>query len=485
MPDVWRRVLKGLKWPGIAFLGVLGLACTLFAVTYSINAHDEKLAPQTLALLTAPPNPFRAQDNIYLALEGLDAPSGKSVIAVGQARIARYNQNLEGVLREPSPARLASLRTRDVERLEFRGDVSFLHPLDGSVWSEAAQHPAQIEKLLADNAELYGRYLALLGLHGYYETARPSEYAPFPSPPTALRKLFLATIALHLRSVFAHERELALADLESDMRLWRAVLSAKGALLGKMLAVAYLQSDSLLLADLIADGHVALPRDVKDGDSLAPVFDLQDWDIGSAFAAEFRTTAAALRRTDDASAGTLADGQAREGMRGWVNRTESHLAAHFYKLNATENLIARRMARQMLAAAGPGRATRSAPGAGTTLAEDQSMWPLRFAYNPIGTALATVLAPAPAYDNYCLRAWDAAALQRLVRAGYEIRRLRLGAAEVPAFLAGHPQWSTHPIDGRPFLWDAASGELRVQTLAQHPAGRRFSIHVLAPPAAPR
>ena len=483
MPDVWRRVLKGLKWPGIAFLGLLGLACSLFAVTYFINAHDEKLAPQTLALLAAPPNPYRAEDNIYLALEGLDAPSGKSVIVVGQARIARYNQNLEGVLRDPSPARLASLRTHDQQRLEFRGDVSFLHPLDGSVWSEAAQHQAQIERLLADNAELYGRYLALLGLPGYYETARPSEFAPLPSPPTAVRKLFLAAIALHLRSVFAHEREVALADLESDVRLWRAVLTAKGALLGKMLAVAYLQSDYLLLADLITDGHVALPRDAADGDSLAPVFDLQDWDIGSAFAAEFRTTVAALGHTDDAAAGTLADGQARDGMRGWLNRTESHLAAHFYKLNATENLIARRTARQMLAAADPGKVPRTAPGAGTWLPQDQSMWSLPFAYNPIGKALATVLAPG--YDNYSLRAWDAAALQRLVRAGYEVRRARLGAGAVPAFLEGHPQWSTHPKDGRPFLWNAATGELRVQTLAQHPAGRRFGIHVLAPPAAPR
>ena len=295
-----------------------------------------------------------------------------------------------------------------------------------------------------------------------------------------MRKLFLAAIALHLRSVFAHERELALADLESDVRLWRAVLAAKGALLWKTLSVAYLQSDYLLLADLIADGHVALPWATADADSVVPVFDLQDWNIGSAFAAEFRMTAAALRHTEDASAGTRADGQARDGMPGWLNRTENHLAAHFYKLNATENLIARQTARQMLAAADPGR---SPSRAGTWLLEDQSMWSLPFAYNPIGKVLAAVLAPG--YDNYSLRAWDAAALQRLVRAGYEIRRARLGAAAVPAFLEGHPQWSAHPIGGRPFLWHAATGELRVQTLAQHPAGRRFSIHVLAPPAAPR
>ena len=32
-------------------------------------------------------------------------------------------------------------------------------------------------------------------------------------------------------------------------------------------------------------------------------------------------------------------------------------------------------------------------------------------------------------------------------------------------------------DGRPFLWDAAKGELRVQTVAQQPQERRFSIPV--------
>ena len=453
---------------------VVLLALLRFVIAFISNAQDEALSSQAQALLRPPPNPLQPEDNIYLALEGFDAPAGESVIAVGQARVEHYNRNIDAALRDPSPQRMASLRA-DGQRLAFRGDVSFLHPLDGSVWSEASQHQAQIEKLLADNGELYRRYLDLLPMRGYYETARAGEFVPFSDVPGEVRKLFLAAIALHLRSAFARERERALADLELDVQLWRAVLTAHGALLWKMQSVAYLQSDYLLLADLIADER-ALPRTVTEGDALVPLFDLKDWDIGSAFAAEFRLTASVLRGVDRHPAATPgAEGLTHAGFRGWLDRAGNRVTAHFLKVNATENLLARQTAREMLAAADPAKSGDGVRPAGSWLLEDQSVWSLPFSYNPVGKVLAAVAVPA--FDNCPRRAWDGAALQRLVRLGYEIRRRGLDGAGIPAFLDGHPEWSTHPADGRPFLWDAARAELSVQTVAQYARGRRFSIHL--------
>jgi len=100
---------------------------------------------------------------------------------------------------------------------------------------------------------------------------------------------------------------------------------------------------------------------------------------------------------------------------------------------------------------------------------------LPVSYNPLGKVLTSALTEP--YRRYPPRAWDQAALQRLVRAGYEIRQRRVAPADLPAFLQAHPQWSTHPADGRPFLWDAVTGELRVQTISQHPPAWRFSIRI--------
>jgi len=472
-----RRILK---WAAIVAGSALLIPLLLLLVAWVVNARaDEPLTAQTRELLEAQPGECRPEDNIYLAIEGFDAPPGASVVLTGQARIEHYNQRVDAVLRDPSPAQLASLRAPDARRLQFSGDLSFLHPLDGSVWDEAEQHRAQIERLLADNAELYQRYLALIGLRAYCETARPSWLAPLPMAPAEVRKLFLGAIALHLRSAFVRERELALADLESDVQLWRAVLTAHGALLAKMLAVDYLQSDSLLLADLIADGRVALPPGGRDAQPVAPLFELRDWDIGGAFAAEFRVVALVLRRSEDPAAGAWGRGaEVRGGRRGWLQRTASRLTGHFFKLNATLNLIARQTAQRMLAASDPARfhARNGEPHGSPPLAE--SLWSLPVTYNPVGKVLAAVAAPA--YDDYPLRAWDAAAVQRMVRASYAIRERRLTAAEIPAFLAAHPELATHPADGRRFLLDAATLGLRVPTLAQHPAGRRFSIRLWRP-----
>jgi hypothetical protein len=171
----------GLKWSVIVAAGLLGLALCALAAGLVVNAHDEDLTPQARTLLTPPPNPYKPEDNIYLALLGLDAPAGQSVITAGEARVDFYNQHLDSVLHDPSPTAVTDFlhASETTPHLEFKGDCNFIQPLNTSVWDEAASHREQVEKMLADNRELYERYLALHGIHGYYETVRPS-YVPLP-----------------------------------------------------------------------------------------------------------------------------------------------------------------------------------------------------------------------------------------------------------------------------------------------------------------
>jgi hypothetical protein len=170
-----------------------------------------------------------------------------------------------------------------------------------------------------------------------------------------IRKLFLAEAALRLRTGEPRVQRAALADLTDDVRLWRAVRTGRGALISKMIAIAYLQGDYLVLADMIADSRAAVPMGPADADVVAPLFALGDRNIGSAFSEEFRAQA--------------------------------------------------------------------------------------------------------------------------------VRRQGIEPAGIPAFLARHPEWSTHPGDDRPFLWDAKNGELRVQTMGRQQPGRRFSIRIWQPHSA--
>jgi hypothetical protein len=478
-----------LRWLGIAVGVLLAVILLLFAAAWLINLHDESLTPQAQALLQIPPNPYKPEDNIYLALMGFDAPSGQSVITDGQSRVDYYDQHLDAVLRDPSADAIASLTVKDPRRLQFKGNCDFLHPLDSSVWSEVPQHRDEIQKLMADNLELYQRYLGLLSLRGYFETARPSYVTPFPMWASETRKLFLADLVLRMRSeVPASQSRTALTDLESDVQTWRTVLRGQGALISKMIAINNLQGDYLVVADMIADPRLALSLSEQDADSLVPPPDLKDWDIGTALAGEFRMSSSVLRQTNElASMNWVSEGQARSGVRGWLNRLSDRIGRHFYKLNATENVFAVRTARQIQAAADPVQLFGTQNESVTPPPGNGGLWNQRLIYNPVGKILAAV--SDGAYDNYALRAWDGAALQRLVRLGYEIHRQRIQSAGIPAFLQQHPEVATHPADHRPFVWDPQRAEIRVQTVAKQRAGRRFSIRVwqpaLAASAAPR
>jgi hypothetical protein len=454
--------------------GLVLIALLLFAVAWTMNLRDEPPTPESQALLVRPPNPYAPEDNIYLALAGLDAPPGESVTVVGLARIERFNRQVD-------LAALGGAATQDPgPRLEFRGDVSFCEPLNRSLWSDAPAHKTDIAKLLADNAELYQRYVGLHRRPGFYETAYPGITAPPVYLSTvSIRKLFVADAALRLRTGEPGVQRAALADLTDDVRLWRAVLTGRGALISKMIAVAYLEGDYLVLADMIADPQAVVPAGAADADVVVPLFAPGDWNIGSVFAEEFRFEVATLEQLQRASTTGLPLPERYSGdllLQSW-NRAENIAGAHFFKLHATENLFARNAARLIVSAAAD-PAAFTANGRQPLVSPPAGEWTVWLSYNPIGKILAAI--PASALTGYAPRAWDGAALQRLVRLSYEIRRQRIEPAGIPAFLARHPEWSTHPGDGRPFLWDAKNAELRVQTMGRQPAGRRFGIRIWQP-----
>jgi hypothetical protein len=128
MRKLWRVMRRVLKWSGITVFGLLALALLLFAAAFIINAHDEQLSPQARALLTPPPNPYKPEDNIFLALLGADAPPGESIIAAGSyegqqlqpARRCVDAQSGPGCVGGLSPAARESAAARVQGRLRLR-----------------------------------------------------------------------------------------------------------------------------------------------------------------------------------------------------------------------------------------------------------------------------------------------------------------------------------------------------------------------------
>ncbi|MGA7823589.1 MAG: hypothetical protein WCA14_05300 [Steroidobacteraceae bacterium] len=451
-----------LKWAGIGVGSLILLAVILFAIAYAINMRDEPLAPGTLALLQPPPNPYRPEENLYIALAGFEAPAGESVVAYGQARIDRYNAHLDTLLRDPMAV---PTERPDPRSLQFNGKFEFPSSAN-SYWNEIPPHRQEVEKLLAEDRELYERYLALHRLRGYFQTARPSVFVPMAYLPTNTRQLFLASVVLRMRSDDPRARQQGLADLEDDLRLWRVMLAADDSLLSKMLAIAYLHADEQLLADAIADPHSSIPVGPDDAQGVAPLFPPDDWSVGNVYRREMPVHLSFLEQ---------ARAMGRSGWdppdAGWLQRFSNRISYNFLKINATENLYAQQLDRLTRAAA-PGTVGSAGAAAGNPFAT------IRMVYNPIGKFLAALTEDG--FAGYPARAWDGAAFQRLLRLSYEIRRQRIDAAGIASFMKQHPEWSTHPSDGRSFLWDSAAGTIRVQTLGKESNGRVFFVHVWRP-----
>jgi hypothetical protein len=476
MPLWLIRAFEGLR--RVVAWGALALLC-LFLISLAINARDERLSPETQALLQLPRNPYQPEENIYVALAGFDAPAGQSVVATGQAKIAHYNGQVDAMLLDPLTG-LQTLRSTDPPALEFKGKVDFGLPREPSFWAAARENGTKIDHLLEQNHELYERYLALQELPGYFETERPTVLADIFMPPTEVRNLFLAKFSLEMQTGDETQKQSALTSLRQDINLWRRMLTGEGNLISKMLAVAFLQIDYLVLSDMISDPNTSIPENI---DSFLPDPDLGEWNIGSVFASEFRFHSFIYRQTQAlyGSGWQSPDGSDSRVWRWFTRLLLNPIGEWFFKFNATENLDARLMNQLAgFAAIDPATFTAQRARYKKWASENADFLKLRTIYNPTGKILVAI--GAPAYENYPLRPYDAAALQRLVRLGLEIRRQQIAPSAIPAFMKLHPEWSTHPADGRSFTWNPTTSEVAIHTVAQQASDRRFSVQIWRKPA---
>ena len=441
MQTFLRSLCRVLRW-------TLGLAAVLLFIFVAINAFDEDPSPVAKQLATPAPNPLKPEENLNLALMGFAGPSGTAPIAAGQAKVAEYEIALAAYVKDPK-FDVSGIAPKDKGKLAFQGDVKFCRPLQYSCVARIEANKAEIEQLLVANRELYERYLGLHRLAGYYDTATPSVYLPIGYANPEVKQLFLANVALRAKANVPAGLKSALADLRDDVKTWRQVLIGDGSIISKMFAVASLHGDHAVLADIIADKDIDLTPAVSEIEAILGLINPADWKTGKMFVYEFRSGAGMLDNLNN---------------------------PFFRKINATKNLSAESMRRlQELADTNP-EAYFGARDAYQKWVRENMQEGLHYFYNPIGKILMEIAMPA--YEQYPLRAYDGMALQRLVRLCYEIRSKNIDDKSIPSFIRENSQWAAHPVDGKPFTWDAQKREVAMQSLGGYTSkDRRFSFPV--------
>ncbi|MGA2549277.1 MAG: hypothetical protein ABSF50_03930 [Burkholderiaceae bacterium] len=459
---------------------VLGFALLSGLVLFLVNWADEDLSPMARALLSQAAPVAPVEQNLYLALLGRAAPKGQSPVEFGRSRLARYEKSIHAP-DDPSSASDV-LDDDETQGLSFQGQFEKPQFKANAVWSGITGRESEIRTLLDQNRELYDRYLGLHQFAQYAETATPSPFTPLVSAGRDIRILFLASVALRMKGGDPAQRQAAMNELENDLRTWHTVMVSTHTLIPKLVAAAYFQSDQFLIADMLADKTLVLAGLLPQLDRMTSLCALTDWNLSSVFFAEFRGEVPyfdAMQSRPLAARELLFYLEAGNKKVGFVptDSVWEPVARHFYKKNATENLDASDIdAAIALSSTSPSELMVARQRYLAWRTQNMDFLNLGLAYNPLGKIM---LAEHVLYsrDNYILRGYDSAALQRLVRLAFELRRQRIPAAQVAPFMRTHPEWATHPVDGNAFVWDSANSSVSLRPLAIQASDARLAITV--------
>ena len=450
-------------------LAFMGLTIAFFAV----NAGDEELSREAEQMLKPPENPYAAAENLYVALAGFDAPRGVPIIAAGQKTIAAYDRIASLSAKDRKAAHAAAGAERS-DRLQVRGGFD-CRPAVKSCWSAVENRRTEHASELKANEDLYRRYLQLHAMRGYFDTSKPSMDTPNGYAPAPLKTLFLESVALRIKDArTAPERSVGLADLDRDIRTWRAMLTGHGNIVSKFVAIHHLHADYALLADILGDSRLDLSSHLREIEDMLSRVEPNDWKIAGALDYEFRMIAALFVDIEREQSGPLIESHAPGEKAPWWQSLVPGEWSSYFRGNATRNLAARHMLEVRRVAAADGRDCAAEQARLHRWREEHLTPGVGYFKNPIGKILLSV--GSTAYDDYPLRAHDAAGFHRLVKLGFEVRRQNVSDDAIPAFIKRHA-WASHPVSEEPFAWDASKRELVMAPLAPVNKERRFRIPV--------
>ena len=473
MKNAIHLLLKYLK------IFCLLLALVLCGITL-VNFKDEPPNSEVITLRHPTPNPYRDDQNLYLAWMGAYAPENVSPTEWGSKIIADYESKLDAALKNLCEPSRASIK-EDFFALSLKGQTRFYQPQLPSSWQNVQAAGHEIDQAINENRVLFQRYLDRHRLSGYYETATPSHLQPWILYSTQSHGLFLSYFASKMQSKELPRQKNALSLLKSDSEAWRTMLTGEGALLSKIIAIHRLQANFLALSDAIANSGNVFESMLPEFEDALSLYPLKDWTLHGALPREFNMSNLLLRHAEfsDFFSGFYLDENNLDTCsirsKPWV-RLLNQVGHHFYKVQATENRHAEIVLQQM-------NTLRCAPSELKKCASDfqkqedyQTTSPTSWLYNPIGKLVLLYLSPSSElYTSYALRAYDTAALQRLVKLSFEIRKQHIPSENVSEFIEQHSEWATHPSDQRPFVWDSEAQTLSFTPQAKHPSNTRFKI----------
>ena len=204
-------------------LGLVGLVALLLATVWAVNAFDEDLQPEVVALVErAEAEQIAQQGNAYFPLRGLHAPRGQDIEAVGRAFDKADRRAMEEFKKDGDLTRIWPAAPPDF--LKFEGESYRLCTVvDDSLYNHGVcKSQAETDRMFEDNDELLRRYYRLLGHRIYEEPA--TTFAHIDADLIGLMRLANADMQ---RMLVRGQVDEAARLMSRHLAFWRNALDGK------------------------------------------------------------------------------------------------------------------------------------------------------------------------------------------------------------------------------------------------------------------
>jgi len=447
---------KLFKILGKALLVLLAIpvVCYVFLLLY--NLRDDALDPQVEKIMAAAPPQIPAAENGYYAWVGINGPADQDPHAWGQRWV---REALEADKRAAADLSASITLPIDAEKrkdsLSNKG-IACGEKIETCLDAVAAQ-PDAARAVLEKGQVALARGDAALAYPAYQEVWRPefSYTSPIPSYANFYRQLSATRFAL---AVAEGRHDQALEQLGREMPFHARQMAGAVTLIEKMVAVASLRNDYLLLNQYLARHPAeAKPRVERLAALLAPL---------PADALRFQAVWLNEQRSGLRTILSLKDmdGSALFNVAGSDGGVGPWFFANFGKplllLNATANEFSRHHDGLLAADALSGAAYRDALARTKRDLEaaTEDTYMLR---NPIGHILNAIAIPS--YDSYYLKRDDLIVLRAAI--AFQLEQARSGAdGDATAQALAAAPALIHPYDGVAPAWDKAKRTLTYTAL---------------------